>query len=129
MPLALQPDNTTPTPRPRPEWKFLLERADDVEKAIVSSRAVPLVHTTNNSEQIRAALWMASSIQSGHPPDVIEKSMTTGIIIASVAGGSALLLLIFIAHVVTTKHAMERNPRKGVDVQKIVQRFTHKSRH
>jgi hypothetical protein len=102
-------------------WKFLLERGDAVEKAIVSSRAVPLVHTTNNTEQIRAALWMASSIQCGHPPDVIEESMTTVIIIASVTGGFALLLLIFIAHVVTSKHAMERNPLKGVDVQKIVQ--------
>ena len=103
-------------------WKFLLERGADVEKAIVSSKAVPLVHTTNNTEQVCAALWMVSTIQCGHPPDVIEKSsMTTVIIIASVTGGSALLLFIFIAHVLTTKHAMEKNPLKGVDVQKIVQ--------
>ncbi len=102
-------------------WKFLLEGGADVEKAIVSSKAVPLVHTTNNTEQVRAAVWMSSSIQCGHPPDVIEKDWTTVIIIASVAGGSALLLLFFIAQVVTTKHALQRNPLKGVDVQKIVQ--------
>jgi hypothetical protein len=101
-------------------WKFLLERGVDVEKAIVSSQAVPLVHMTNNTEQVRAALWMASSIQCGHPPNVIEINMTA-VMIASVAGGSVLLLLIFIAHVVTTKHAMERSPLMGIDVQKIVQ--------
>ena len=103
-------------------WKFLLERGADAEKAIVSSKAVPLVHTTNNTEQVRAALWMASTIQCGHPPDAIEKSsMTTVIIIASVVGGSVLLLLICMAHFFRTKHAMEKNPLKGVDVQKIVQ--------
>jgi hypothetical protein len=101
-------------------WKFLLERGEHVEQAIVSSQAVPLVHTTNNTEQVRAALWMASSIQCGHPPDDIIASMRT-VIIVSVVGGSVLLLLIFIAHVVKTKYAMERNPLKGIDVQKIVQ--------
>ncbi len=61
-------------------WKFLLETGVDVEEAIVTSRAAPLVHTAMNTEQIRAAVWMSSSIQCGHPPDVIEKDWTTVII-------------------------------------------------
>jgi hypothetical protein len=63
-------------------WKFLLEGGADVEKAIVNSKAAPLVHTTNNTEQVRASVWMSSSIQCGHPPDVIEKDWTTVIITA-----------------------------------------------
>ena len=102
-------------------WKFLLERGPDAEKAIVTSRAVPLVHTANNTEQIRAAVWMSSSIQCGHPPDEIIKDWTQVIVIASVAGGLALLLFCFGGNLIATKHSMERNVLKGVDVQKIVQ--------
>jgi hypothetical protein len=102
-------------------WKFLLERGVSVEKAIETSRAAPLVHTANNTEQIHAVEWMASSIQCGHPPDEIIRDWTQVIIIASVAGSVALLLFCFVGNLIATKHAMERNALKGVDVQKIVQ--------
>ena len=39
----------------------------------------------------------------------------------TVAGSAALLLFCFVGNLIATKHAMERNALKGVDVQKIVQ--------
>jgi hypothetical protein len=52
-------------------WKWMLESGPNVEEAIVRSKAVPLVHTANNTDQIRAVTFTSNTIHCAHPPDPI----------------------------------------------------------
>jgi len=101
-------------------WKWMFESGINVETAIVRSKAVPLLHTVNNSAQVKAASWMTDSIQCGHPPDVVEVDNTRTYIIAGAAGGCALIILAIIAWLITARHAWQVNPLKGVNVLQVV---------
>lgn len=102
-------------------WKWMIETGENVEKAILNQKGVPLLHTVNNTAQMKAALWMANSIQCAHPPDpVVEEANRMFIIVSVVTGCVIVFLSLFVWHVVTTRHAMQTNPLKGVNVQQII---------
>lgn len=102
-------------------WKWMFETGENVEKAIVSQNAVPLLHTVNNTAQMNAAIWMLKSIQCAHPPrPLVKKEDLTLVIVLVVVGASIVAIAIFIGHVVTTRHAMQSNPLRGTNVQKVL---------
>ena len=98
-------------------WKWMFETGENVEKAIVSQNAVPLLHTVNNTAQMNAAIWMLKSIQCAHPErPVVEVADLTLVIVLVVVGTT----IIFIGYVITTRHAMQSNPLRGTNVHKVL---------
>ena len=100
-------------------WKWMLESGANVEEAIVRSKAVPLVHTANNTDQIRAVTFTSDTIHCAHPPDPIVTDDTMTYIISGCAGGGALLLITSIGFFVMERHAMMNNPLRGVNVLQV----------
>ena len=100
-------------------WKWMLESGPSVEEAIVRSKAVPLVHTANNTNQIRAVTFTSDTIHCAHPPDPIVTDDTMTYIISACAGGGALLVILFVGWFVMERHAMMNNPLRGVNVLQV----------
>jgi hypothetical protein len=100
-------------------WKWMLESGPIVEEAIVRSKAVPLVHTANNTDQIRAVTFTSDTIHCAHPPDPIVTDDTVTYIISGCAGGGALLLILSVGWFVMERHAMMNNPLRGVNVLQV----------
>ena len=100
-------------------WKWMLESGPNVEEAIVRSKAVPLVHTANNTDQIRAVTSTSDTIHCAHPPDPIVTDDTMTYIISACAGGGALIVILFVGWFVMERHAMMNNPLRGVNVLQV----------
>jgi hypothetical protein len=56
-------------------WKWMFESGPRVEEAIVRQFAVPLVHTANNTDQVKAVSFVSDTIHCAHPPDPVVVSM------------------------------------------------------
>ena len=100
-------------------WKWMFESGASIEEAIITSRAVPLIHSAGNSDQVKAVLFMTDTIQCAHPPDPVVVDRTMTYVIASLAGGFGLLVILFIGWFAARRHAMIVHPLMGVNVLQV----------